>query len=338
MIRLGLCCKFRDEPIRFRITTAAALGRLKPTERRKRLAGLCMANARSLLAALEYCTANGIGDFRVNSQILPLKTHPDHGYELRALPGGPDIVRAFRECGRYAREHGLRTTFHPDQFILLSSTDRGVTARSVADLKYHAQVAEWIGADVINIHGGGAYGDKRSALARVARRIGRLPKRVRDRLTLENDDRVYTPSDLLPVCRATGVPLVYDVHHHRCLPDGLSVEEATPAALETWNREPLFHLSSPIRGWTGPNPRRHHDYVSARDFPDCWRGLDITIEVEAKAKERAVGRLARYLRRTGTRLTGDGYVGIVRVVDARIPTAAATARQRSAGGSGGTHS
>ena len=42
-----------------------------------------------------------------------------------------------------------------------------------------------------------------------------------------------------------GILLVYDVHHHRCNPDGLSVEEATSQAMATWDREPLFpHLQS----------------------------------------------------------------------------------------------
>jgi UV DNA damage endonuclease len=85
--------------------------------------------------------------------------------------------------------------------------------------------------------------------------------------------------------------MVYDVHHHSCLPDGLTVEQATDAAFCTWDREPLFHISSPLEGWKGPKPQRHHDYVDVNDFPDCWRHRPITVEVEAKAKELAVFRL-----------------------------------------------
>jgi hypothetical protein len=98
---------------------------------------------------------------------------------------------------------------------------------------------------------------------------------------------------LIPTC----LPLVYDVHHHRCLGDGLSVERATADAVSTWNREPLFHISSPREGWHGPKPERHHDYINPADFPDCWQPLTVTVEVEAKAKELAVLRLQRYLRR-----------------------------------------
>ena len=148
-------------------------------------------------------------------------------------------------------------------------------------------MAEWIGADVINIHGGGAYGDKPKALADFARNLDRLSLRVRSRLTVENDDKTYTPTDLLPICKATSIPLVYDVHHHRCNPDGLIIEQATNKALATWNREPMFHLSSPIEGWDGPKPERHHDFIDVADFPACWRRKKITVEVEAKAKEVA---------------------------------------------------
>ena len=298
MIRLGLCCLFRDAPIRFRTTTVTAMRRLKPAKRRQRMAELCLANARALYAALEYAAAHGIGAFRVNSRILPIKTHPATRYEVEDLPGGEAIVAEFKRCGAFARTHHLRTLFHPDQFILLNSPDDGITRRSIEEIEYQSSVCDWIGADIINIHGGGAYGDKKRALDRLRGNLDRLSDKARRRLTLENDDRIYTPKDLLPVCRAVKIPFIYDVHHHRCLPDGLSVEEATHSALATWrNREPVFHLSSPIQGWEGPTPTHHHDFIQTRDFPKCWRGLTVTIEVEAKAKELAVLRLRQWLTR-----------------------------------------
>jgi len=93
---------------------------------------------------------------------------------------------------------------------------------------------------------------------------------------------------------------VYDAHHHRCNPDGRSIEETTDQALATWTREPLFHISSPIAGWTGPGPQRHHDFIDPADFPDCWLALDIIVEVEAKAKEVAVLKLRDDLNRRRT--------------------------------------
>jgi UV DNA damage endonuclease len=252
---------------------------------------LCLQNADALMAALEYCVSHAIGCFRVNSQILPLKTHPDCGYQIEDLPDGPLIAQRFQACGNFARTAGVRTCFHPDQFVVLNSPRGEVVASSVREVEYQAQVAEWIGADAINIHAGGAYGDKTAALATFERNLDRLSDRARVRLTIENDDVTYSPADLLPLCRRAGLPLVYDVHHHRCLPDSLTIEQATDAAIATWNREPLMHISSPRNGWHGTRPQRHHDYVDPADFPRPWRSLDVTVEVEAKAKELAVLQL-----------------------------------------------
>jgi len=224
------------------------------------------------------------------------------GYSMEDLPFHDQIIHTFKDCGRFCRKHDIRTTFHPDQFILLSSPSSEVVQRSLADLIYQAEVARWVNADVINIHGGGAYGNKSLSLSRLRKRIEQLPETVRLRLTLENDDRVYTPKDLLPVCRDMGISLVYDVHHHRCLSDGSSVEATTELAISTWSREPLFHLSSPRDGWDSGNPVSHHDYIDAEDFPACWTNLHITVEVEAKAKELAVLKLKQDLIEQGHKM------------------------------------
>lgn len=296
-LRLGLCCQFAQEPIKFCTTTATAMLRLNKPQRLARLAELCRNNADALKAALRFCAAHGIGAFRINSQILPVKTHPTAGYDVAELPGSADLVASFRECGEFARQHNLRLSFHPDQFVVLNSPNPTTLEHSLAELDYQAEVADWVGADTVNLHGGGAYGDKAAALRTLRQNIERLPEAVRSRLTLENDDKVYTPADLLPVCADTGVPLVYDVHHHRCLPDGLSVAEATDRARATWKGEPLFHVSSPLEGWSGPKPERHHDYIKVDDFPRDWLGWPLTVEIEAKAKELAVARLLSEISR-----------------------------------------
>lgn len=305
MIRLGLCCIFREQPIRFRTTTVTALLKLTKKERGEKLSELCMHNALALYEAIRFCSEKGIGAFRVLSQILPSKTHPDAGYDVLDLPGGADIIQQFERCGMLREERGLRLSFHPDQFVILNSPRNEVTQSSIRELDVQAEVADWIGADVLNIHGGGAYGDKKAALARLEKTVKKLPKHIRSKLTFENDDRTYTPSGLLPICRATGVPLVYDVHHHRCLPDELNIEEATTAAAETWNREPLFHISSPREGWKkGVDWKPHHDFIKPADFPEAWKSVNVTVDVEAKAKEVAVLRLRRALLRQGVVVWG----------------------------------
>ncbi len=297
-IRWGLCCQFLDADIRFRTATHRYLSTLAPARRREYLAGIARHNAEALRAAALECRRLGIGAFRINSQVLPLTTHPESGYRLAEVDADGAIEALFRRAGAAARDVGVRLSFHPDQFVVLNSERAEVVASAVSELEYQAAVAELVGADTIVFHGGSGAGGKEAALGRLERGLDRLSDRARSRVALENDDRQFTPADLLPLCRRAGVPLVYDVHHHRCLPDGLSAGEATDRAAQTWTggREPYNHISSPRDGWGSANPRPHADYVDPADFPAAWRGRTMTVDVEAKAKERAVVALREKLR------------------------------------------
>jgi UV DNA damage endonuclease len=283
------------EPISFRTTTAKALSGLNRAGALAKVSNICLHNAANLLLAVHTCRRLGIGAFRVSSPLFPRMTHPEVGYDLDDLPDADAISGTLDTVRNFSRDNDIRLSFHPDQFVVLSSPHAQVVASSVRELTYHAFLAERIGADVINLHGGGAYGDKPAALARFAAVYKDLPASVASRLTLENDDVSYTVRDLLPICLDLGIPLVYDVHHHRCNPDGLDEAQATQLAASTWRgREQYCHLSSPRAGWSG-NPKPHADYIDPADVPDCWLGRAMTVDVEAKAKELAVVQLMRDL-------------------------------------------
>lgn len=298
MLRLGLCCLFISEAVAFRTTTAKALSFLPRDRQLAKLSEICLHNARTLQLALETVQRLGIGAFRIMSPLLPRMTHPQAGYSLDDLPDGQTIGTVLETCRMFAAERQLRLSFHPDQFVVLSSPHPAVVANSIRELEHQAWLAETVGAEVINIHAGGVYGDKGAALQRLEAVYDGLSAPVRKRLTLENDDISYTPADLLPLCERRGIPLVYDVHHHRCNPDQMTIEEATERAAATWHaagREQYCHISSPKTGWGGGNPRPHADYIDPGDVPDCWLGRRMTVDVEAKARECAVIRLMDYL-------------------------------------------
>lgn len=300
-IRLGLCCIFRNEPIRFRAVTARYLLRFSRMDQLSKLSDVCLHNSQSLLTALAFLKKNGIGAFRILSPFFPRFTHPEVGYNLEELPDAGAILHNLRQANKFRQRHDIRLSFHPDQFIILSSPREEVVRNSIRELEYQAMLAEHVGADVINIHGGGAYNDKIAALQRFKKKFGLLSAKVQERLSLENDDRTYTVTDLMPVCSELQIPLVYDVHHHRCHPDGLTVDEASERARNTWEwvgREPYFHISSPANGWQGNDPRPHADFIDPVDFPKCWKGFNLTVDVEAKAKELAVMKLQHDLADT----------------------------------------
>lgn len=298
MLRFGLCCLFKDEVVTFRTTTVKMLSTLPRDLQLVKLSGICLHNARNLQLALETVQRLGIGAFRIMSPLFPRMTHPEAGYTLESLPDGEVIVQTLEACRLFALKQQIRLSFHPDQFVVLSSPHPAVVANSIRELSYQAMLAEAVGAGIINIHAGGVYGDKQAALQRFGEVYADLPEPVRIRLTLENDDTSYTPEDLLPLCRQHGIPLIYDVHHHRCNPDRLTVEEATEHAGETWKivgQEQYCHISSPRTGWASGTPRPHADYIDPGDVPEFWLGREMTLDVEAKAKELAVVRLMKDL-------------------------------------------
>jgi len=50
--------------------------------------------------------------------------------------------------------------------------------------------------------------------------------------------------------------------------------------------------------------RKHDDFIALGDFPPDWSALDITVEVEAKAKEVAIAKLQRALQLRAARRSG----------------------------------
>lgn len=298
-MRLGLCCLFKNEPVTFRTTTAKALSAMQRSEQLLKLSVICLHNAANLLLGVETVRRLGIGSFRIMSPLFPRMTHPGVGYQLSDLPDSEQIAALLAQVKRSSAEYDIRLSFHPDQFVVLSSPHAKVVENSLQELEYQGMLAEAVGADVINIHGGGVYGDKQAALGRFCGQFTSLSERVRQRLTLENDDISYTVRDLLPVCEKLAIPLVYDVHHHRCNPDGLTVDEATLLAGATWQvvrREQYCHISSPKNGWGGSDPKPHADYIELSDFPELWIDREMTLDVEAKSKELAVVQLMEDLK------------------------------------------
>ena len=145
----------------------------------------------------------------------------------------------------------------------------------------------------INIHMGGSFGDKASAIDRWCKNWDLLPESVKARITLENDDKgsLYSVNDLAIVHQRLGVPIVFDSHHFEVANNhgDTSYEEAFRLAMSTWPNgiRPVFHLSNSARNTEGKSvaPSAHSDYIHS---PYRHLNADIDVVIEAKAKELAV--------------------------------------------------
>ena len=135
-IRFGLCCQFLDAPIRLPHRHPSLRLDPDPGPAADYLRQIAADNAAALSAAVTACRSLGIGAFRINSQILPLGTHPRSGYTLERLDPSGAIAEAFRRAGEAARTEDVRLSFHPDQFVVLNSERPEVVDSAIEELEF----------------------------------------------------------------------------------------------------------------------------------------------------------------------------------------------------------
>ena len=237
---------------------------------------------------LRYNLEHDILYFRISSDLVPFASHAICDYPWQQAFKGE-----FKAIGAFIKEHAMRVTMHPDQFILINSLDEGIHERSVAELVYHAEVLDLMGLDTthkIQIHVGGVYGDREASLGRFIARYKRLPAKVKRRLVVENDERSYGLADCLAVNAACGVPVVFDTLHHSTNNRGEKTRKAVSLACATWGEKdgsPMVDYSSQSKG---SRPGAHAyalDPDDFRSFLAASRGLDLDIMLEVKNKERS---------------------------------------------------
>ena len=277
-----------------RITTNRSMIKRTFTEKGLPYASeLTLQNCKDLLTILKWNKDNGFDFFRMSSDIIPWASE----YNICDLPDYEEIKNVLKECGDFATENLMRITTHPGPFNVLTSPHEHVVENCIKDLSIHGEVFDMMGLsrtpyNKINIHIGGVYGDKVSAMDRFCKNFHRLPNSVKSRLTVENDDKasMYSVVDLYEgVYKVIGIPIVFDYHHHRFNTGGLSEEDALEVAISTWvDVVPVVHYSESRNIEQEDDkirPQAHSDYV--RDYINTY-GNRVDIMVEAKAKELAV--------------------------------------------------
>jgi UV DNA damage endonuclease len=254
---------------------------------------LGLQNCKDLLHIIKWNHDNGFNFFRITSNLFPWCSE----YKLSDMPDYDEICDVLSNAGSYATTNDIRITCHPGPFNVLTSPHEHVVENCIKDLTTHGEVFDLMNLsrtpyNKINIHIGGAYGDKVSSMERFCENFHRLPDSVKSRLTVENDDKasMYSVVDLYEgVYKVIGIPIVFDYHHHRFCNGGLSEEDALEVAISTWNNiVPVVHYSESRNIEQEDNkirPQAHSDYVY--DYIDTYNNR-VDIMVEAKAKELAV--------------------------------------------------
>ncbi|MGG1397013.1 UV DNA damage repair endonuclease UvsE [Bacillus salipaludis] len=273
---------------------------LQKKEQLEKLLSVTKQNLDHTLRMLHYNIAHEIELYRFSSSLVPLATHPEVRWDF-VTP----FQKEWQEIGELVRENQLRVSFHPNQFTLFTSKDPKITENAVIDMEYHFRMLEAMGlerASLINIHIGGAYGNKAEALARFHQNLTALPLPIKQVMTLENDDKTYHTAETLTACEKEQVPFVFDYHHHMANLCEASLEELLPRIFQTWERvgiPPKVHISSPK---SEKEFRSHADYVDLEFILPFVKlltgfGRDVDFMIEAKAKDQACLKLVEDMSR-----------------------------------------
>lgn len=287
---LGLVCITRSDEVRYRTITRTRLLHFATAEQQTILRELYDHNLERFHAALAFCQTHGINLYRFPANLFPFADTEIGAAVLMAL------APALQAAGQRARAAGIRIVVHPDQFVVLSSESPSVVANSITNLAMQGWIMDLLDQPrspwaLMEIHGGKGGGSER--LIRV---IEQLPPAIRSRLCLENDENAYSAQEILAVCQASGVPMVFDAHHHICKEKLTSYEDPSVAAMITAARatwpDPTWQVVHLSNGREHFGHRSHSDLIS--EVPSAYLTVP-WIEVEAKHKEAAIQQLQHRL-------------------------------------------
>lgn len=293
MIRIGYPCS----NLTLRATAARTFRLASYSD--ERLIETVDENLTALESYLRWNAAHGISFFRISSDTVPFASHP-----VMSVDWQRHFADRFAEIGALIAIHRMRISVHPGQYTLLNSDRPEVIERSVAELVYHADLLDLLGLDQthkIQIHVGGIYGDKATASARFVDTWTCLPEPVRRRLVIENDERQYCLADAMRIHEATGIPVVFDVLHHRLFNEGESLDEALDLAMSTWTGH-----GAPMIDYSSQHPDRqrgaHALSIDLDDFLPVAatigdRDADLMLEIKDKEASalRAIATLQHFV-------------------------------------------
>lgn len=280
--------------------TYANYNKLKDEEAKlKKLKSVTFSNIDDLETILKYNIENNLHFYRLTSKLIPLSTHPEVMWNYEKY-----FSKELSRIGKIIKLSQMRVDFHPDQFNVINSTKEKVIDDTIRNLNHAVDLYDLMDYDEgkLVIHIGSSAGGKEESISRFIDNISNFPRRITERLILENDDKIFTAQDVLNICKKIDVPMVVDIHHHKCKNNNENIALLLPDIFKTWKNEalpPKIHFSSPREG---EFDRKHADYIDVNEFVNFLNlakesvNCDFDVMIEAKKKDLALFRLVKDLK------------------------------------------
>lgn len=257
-------------------------------------------NLRCLSEIIDFNIKNKIHFFRISSDIIPFASHPINKIKWETI-----FKDLFKEIGEKIKKHKIRVSMHPDQFVVLNSPNADVVKKSIGELIYHLKFLENLDTYYdakIQIHIGGEYGDRKSAIERFVKNYKKLPLSLKERLVIENDERIYELKDCLDLYEKTGIPIVADYFHFKLKNSGENFYEILKDVIKTWKEKdgpPIVDYSS---SKLTKRKGSHAEKINLNDFNLFLKEIlkvtsHIDIMLEIKDKEKSAIKAINFLKR-----------------------------------------
>lgn len=288
-IRLGYACITKTIDKKFRTINYTNFN-----DNYDKLNDVIKHNLDTLYEILLYNVKNNIHFYRITSNLIPLIDHPNIDknriYKFNS---------EFRKIKKLVRLSGMRVDMHSGEYAVINSVRKEVIASSFSNLiEMHKILSRITDKPYIVMHvGSNAFGKKLS-MSRFKNSFKKLPKKIRDSIIIENDDKIFDIENIIELSKSLSVPIVLDYHHHICNHNNLKID--FDSIFSSWNDIPKMHISSP-RSNKKAEFRSHHDFIDISDFVELCSKLkredkDVDIMIEAKEKDNALFKLVRELK------------------------------------------
>ena len=165
----------------------------------EKLKTVIASNLNGLEKHIKYNIENNIHFYRITSALIPLITHPEVKYfEYRKM-----FKKDFEYIGSLINEYNMRVDTHPDEFNVINSVNPAVVESTKTTLNIHVDWFEEMHYDKgkMVLHVGGATGGKEAGMERFIHNFSTYPERIKNKVILENDDKTYTASETLKICK-----------------------------------------------------------------------------------------------------------------------------------------
>lgn len=262
-------------------------------------------NLLDLYKILEFNNKLGIKLFRISSDIIPFGSH-----SINTFNWSQYFSDELKSIGEFIKKNNLRVSMHPGQYTVLNSTNDEIVHKAIEDLNYHTSLLDSMGLNddhKIILHVGGVYDSKIESTERFMNNYTLLSKSIRNRLIIENDEKNYSFSDVLNICKTINAPMVFDNLHNECFGDNnYTLDKLFELAKSTWTNEKcnmkVHYSQQDIKKKKGS----HSPTIFIEDFFKYYsvaKNYDLDIMLEVKDKDFSAIKIINLIKESQNALT-----------------------------------